>query len=257
MDLKRANRQVCDLDIRVKKTMEPYMFFDTANTTTTSLTGDSVYAMAKGSKRIGFANPVEGTLTVEAQVYPFQMFALIAGGDIEDNTVYAEHCEVECVTDGELTLETPKNGEFVEGAIFVFPKGEYGKKDAAMNVTYADGKVTLAAEATEAEGDAPALTAGEKYEIGVTIKRSGVQKASFSNKKQPGDYYITASTLDKDEDGVFTPFKQIFYKATPQRNFELSFASDGDPATVSLTFDLFEDKNGDFYDMVEIVDEAK
>lgn len=253
MELNRANRQVCDLDIRVKKTNEPYMFFETANTTTTSLSGDSVYAMAKGSKRIGFANPVEGTLAIEAQVYPFQMFALIAGGDIENDAVYAEHVVVEATADGELSLEVPKNGTIVDGSIFVYPKGDYGHKEAVMEATFA----APAEGATEAKITAADVKAGEKYEVGMTINRTGVQKVSFSNKKQPGDYFITATTLDKDEDGVFTPFKQIFYKATPQRNFELAFSSDGDPATVTLTFDLFEDKNGDFFDMLEIVDDAK
>ncbi len=245
-ELKKANRQVCDLDIRVKKNMKPYMFFDTANTTTTSLSGDAVYAMAKGSKRIGFANPVEGTLTVEAQVYPFQIFALIAGGNIDDNAVYGEHYEVKCATEGELALTIPDTGTVVDGSVCVYPKGEYGIEESAIEATYADGKVT-----------ATGLTVDEEYEVGLVMNRIGVRKVSFSNKEQPEDYFITSSTLDKDEDGVLTPFKQVFYKAVPQRNFELSFASDGDPATVSLVFDLFEDKNGDFYDMVEITEDAK
>ena len=46
-DTKRANRQVCDVDIYILKTMAPYLYFDTANTTSTSMSADSVYAMAK------------------------------------------------------------------------------------------------------------------------------------------------------------------------------------------------------------------
>ena len=46
-ELNKANRQVCDVDIRVLKTMAPFLKFDTANTTTSGLSGDSVYAMAK------------------------------------------------------------------------------------------------------------------------------------------------------------------------------------------------------------------
>jgi hypothetical protein len=43
------------------------------------------------------------------------------------------------------------------------------------------------------------------------------------------------STLDKDEVGVLTPFIMIAYKASVQRDFELSFSSEGDPATMTLT----------------------
>ena len=64
------------------------------------------------------------------------------------------------------------------------------------------------------------------------------------------------STVDKDEDGVLTPFKQTFYKATPQRNFEIALSSDGEPVSISAQFTLLEDANGDFVDMIEIEDDA-
>ena len=43
------------------------------------------------------------------------------------------------------------------------------------------------------------------------------------------------STLDKDEEGVLTPFIITAYKATIQRSFELSFSSEGDPASITIT----------------------
>ena len=57
-DVNKANRQVCDLQINDLKTMMPFLKFDTANTTTAGLSSDSVYAMAKGSRKIAFANPL-------------------------------------------------------------------------------------------------------------------------------------------------------------------------------------------------------
>ena len=62
--LNKANREVCDVDVRILKTKEPFLFFNTANTTTDGLTGDSVYAMAKGQRRIAYHNPMEGTMTL-------------------------------------------------------------------------------------------------------------------------------------------------------------------------------------------------
>ena len=46
-------------------------------------------------------------------------------------------------------------------------------------------------------------------------------------------------------------------KAQPQRNFSLSQSSAGDPASITMTFDLLEDKDGNFAEIVEISDEAK
>ena len=101
-ELNKANRQVCDVDIRFLKTMAPFLKFDTANTTTAGLSSDSVYAMAKGSRKIAFANPLEGTMTIEAQVYPFKFFALLSDGTIETNAAYADSQVVKCETEGEL-----------------------------------------------------------------------------------------------------------------------------------------------------------
>lgn len=224
-ELNKANRQVCDVDIRIKSTMAPFLFFDTANTTTAGLTGDAVYAMAKGTRRIAFQNPLEGTMTVEAQVYPFKLFSLFSDGVIETTAAVARHEVVKATSAGALTL--PAN--IVAGTAFVYPNGQYGEESAMIAGTLASTTFT-ATESTK-------IVEGESYEVGyVVTKETGVKKVSFSNKKLPKDYFITMSTLDKDDQGVYTPFLMTAYKASIQRNFELSFNSEGDPATVTLTF---------------------
>lgn len=246
-DYNKANRSVCDVDIRILKTMAPYLFFDTANTTTAGLTGESVYAMAKGSKRIAFQDPLEGTMSIEAQVYPFKFFALLSDGVVESTAIYPDKATVTAVANGSLTLPTITNGTIQAGSVFAYPEGSFGDDSSVIAGTYSAGTFTATTNAD--------IVAGRKYEVGYVVsKSSGVKKVSFNNKKLPKDYFITMSTVDKDENGVFTPFKMIAYKASVKRDFELSFSSEGDPATVTLNFDLLEDKNGNIFDMVEIDD---
>lgn len=243
-ELNKANRQVCDVDIRILKTMAPFLKFDTANTTTAGVTSDSVYAMAKGTRRIAFQNPLEGTMTIEAQVYPFKFFALLSDGTISSDAVYTEHRTIKCTTDGELPLAL--TGGTVTGDVFVYPAGSFGDDSAAIEATYASDKISASA----------GLTVNSEYEVGFMVSRnSGVKKIAFKNDNLPQDYFITMQTLDKDEEGTLTPFMITAYKATIQRSFELSFSSEGDPASVTLTFDLLEDKDGNILDMVEIEDE--
>lgn len=250
-ELNKANRQVCDVDIRVLKTMAPFLKFDTANTTTAGLSGDSAYAMAKGSRKIAFANPLEGTMTIEAQVYPFKFFSLLSDGVIETTAAYADSQVVKCETEGELSI-TVKNGEIKAGTVFVYPKGQLGDETAAIAGTFATNKFTETAESDKK------LTAGAEFEVGYIVTRtSGIKKISFNNKKLPKDYYITQKTVDKDEEGLLTPFVMTAYKASIQRNFELSFSSEGDPASVTLTFDLMEDKDGNIFDMIELTDDVE
>lgn len=244
-ELNKANRQVCDADIRVLKTKAPFLKFDTANTTTAGLTGDSVYAMAKGSRKIAFANPIAGTLSIQAQVYPFKFYSLLSDGIIETTAAYADSQIVECGVAGSLTLTLPSGGTVQTGTVFVYAADDFG--GTAIAGTYSAGVFT-ATNTSE-------IAVGTSYMVGYIVTRiSGVKKISFNNKKLPKDYFITMKTVEKDEDGLLTPFLMTAYKATIQRSFELSFSSEGDPASVTLNFDLLEDKDGNILDFVEIDD---
>ena len=250
-ELNKANRQVCDVEIRILKTLAPFLNFETANTTTAGLSGDSVYAMAKGSRRSAFANPIEGTMTIEAQVYPFKLFSLLSDGVIESSAVYAEHKVITASTAGTLTITVPTGQEVKTGTVFVYPEGAYGDASQAIVGTFASGTFTETAQTDQQ------IAAGNKYEVGYLVNRTtGVKKISFNNKKLPKDYYITQRTLDKDEEGNFAPFLMTAYKASIQRSFDLSFSSEGDPASVTLTFDLMEDKDGNVMDIIELEDET-
>lgn len=248
-DLNKANRQTCDVDIRFLKDKVPFVKFDTANTTTAGLTGDSVYAMAKGNRRIAFPNPVTGTMSITAQVYPFKFFSLLSDGVIETSAAYADTQTVKCATAGKVSITMPTGQTIVPGTVFVYPAGSFGDEDAKIAGTFASNEFT----ATEAS----AIAVDSEYEVGYIVSRTqGVKKIAFNNKKLPKDYFITQKTVDKDEDGLLTPFIMTAYKATIQRTFELSFASEGDPTSVTLTFDLLEDKDGNILDMVELTGDA-
>lgn len=239
--INKANRQVCDVDIRSIETKKPVMFFDSANTTTQNITGDAVYAMAKGARRIAFSNPMQGTATIVAQVYPFELYSLMSDGIIESTASYPVRETIKCTTAGELTI--PDGA--VAGTVFAFAKDDFGGSEIAGTCT--DGKFT-ATQASDIAVDA-------EYEVGYIVsKTSGVKSIAFNNNKLPKAYYISMNTVETDENDILTPYKIILYKAQPQRNFELSQSSEGDPAALTMTFDLLEDKDGNFVEMVEITE---
>lgn len=246
-EINKANRQVCDVDIRELKTKKPFLFFDTANTTTAGITADAVYAMAKGARKIGFDNPLQGTMSITAQVYPFKLFSLFSDGVIRNDAVIAEVKEVTCASAGVLSLSS-YNGTIQAGTVFVYPADSYSDESAVIAGTFSSGTFT----ATTASD----IALGSTYKVGWIATKSGVKRIPFNNKFTSKEYYVTMDTLNKDEDGVLTPFKIIAYKAKPQRNFDLSFSSEGEPASITLNFDLLEDKDGNVADMVEITEGA-
>ena len=242
-ELNKANRQVCDVDIRILSTMAPFLWLDTANSTTANISGDAVYAMAKGTRRIAFQNPMEGTMTIEAQVYPFKLFALLSDGKIESEAVFAEVKTIKATEAGKLALPAG-TGEVISGTVFVYPEDAYGDEDALIEAAYASNSIT-----------ASGVEKGKTYRVGYMVTRtSGVKKVSFANSKLPQDYYITMKTLEKDDKGNYIPFMITAHKASIQRNFEMAFSSEGDPVSLSLTFDIEEAADGSFMDIVEIQD---
>lgn len=247
MNINRANRQVADVLILDGKTKELFLDFKTANTTTTNISSDSVYARAKGARRIAFPNAPEGTLAIEAQIYPFKMYSLFSDGTISANGVYAETKKIKATEEGTLTIGS--SDTIQSGTVFVYPEDSEGDKSAVIAGTFASGTFTATT--------ASQIKVNDTYVVSYVINKSGVQSISFNSKKNSKDYFITMSTLDKNEDGQLVPFKQTFYKATPQRSFDLALSSEGDPASLTITFDLLEDEDGNFVDLVEMNEETE
>lgn len=241
-ELNMANRQCCDLDIRDYKTKAPWMYADFCNTTTMGFSSDAVFAMKKGAKFIKFDNPMDGTISMEFQVHPFRVYAMLSDGEIETTAVIARKEKITATAEGSLELpNTP-----IAGTVFVYVEDDFG--GTVIEGTVAD-KTFTATTASEIAQDA-------SYVVGyLEEKTSGVKKVAFNNKKIPKYFYVQMSTLDKDENGELVPMRITCYKGSPQRSLELSFSSEGDPASVKITLDALEDEDGNVLDMIEITEE--
>lgn len=241
-DMNMANRQCCDLDIREYGSNRPWMFAEFCNTTTAGFTSEPVYALKKGGKAIKFDNPLDATMSITFQVHPFRIFALLSDGQVETSAVVPVREELKATAGGTLTL----TGEPVAGTVFVYAKKTYGGENDIKGTL--EGKAFTATTASE-------LEAGETYMVGyLESKNTGVNKISFNNKKLPKVFRITQETMDKDGSNTLIPLKMTAYKACPQRNMEFSWTSAGEPAELTITFDCFEDENGNVVDLVEIVE---
>ena len=79
-----ANREVCDLIFCEYNTQKPFLHMDYANTTTTEITGEAVYAYGgKGHpKRVTFHGEKGGTIAFETQMKTVKLYSLIPGSGI-------------------------------------------------------------------------------------------------------------------------------------------------------------------------------
>lgn len=238
-ELNMANRQCCDVHILDYATMKPWMLVDFCNTTTAGFSADAVYANKKGAKDIKFDNPLEGTMTMVFQVHPFQIYALYSDGEIETSALIARRENVTGGTAGKLTLKnTPKAGT-------VYAVDPDTGKIIEGTVSEKEFTATTTSEIKE----------GTTYEVSyLEEKTAGVKKVSFNNKKTPKDFFVQMETVDKDEKGNLVPVRITAYKASPNRNIDLSFSSDGDPAEITVEMSCLTNEDGDVMDIIEITE---
>ena len=74
-----------------------------------------------------------------------------------------------------------------------------------------------------------------------TERTSGAQQIDITPDKFGGNYYLEASTLFRDTNGVDMPAEFIIPNCKIQSNFTFTMASSGDPSTFTFTMDAFPD----------------
>lgn len=74
-----------------------------------------------------------------------------------------------------------------------------------------------------------------------TERTSNAMQIDITADKFGGNYYLEASTLFRDTDGVDMPAEFIIPNCKVQSNFTFTMASSGDPSTFTFTMDAFPD----------------
>ena len=101
-------------------------------------------------------------------------------------------------------------------------------------------------ELADADEDYTAkLTDDYKYDACLvdyyTPKMSDAQQIEITADKFGGNYYLEASTLFRDTNGVDMPAEFIIPNCKIQSNFTFTMASSGDPSSFTFTMDAFPD----------------
>ena len=150
---------------------------------------------------------------------------------------------------GEIITE-PFIGTKVKTAVTYGGTDTDGKIQAALSAAFTAGKLVEIKKATTANAD------GRTYEPDLelfselvdvlmvdyyTERSSGAQQIDITPDKFGGNYYLEASTLFRDTNGVDMPAEFIIPNCKIQSNFTFTMASSGDPSTFTFTMDAFPD----------------
>lgn len=233
-----ANREVADLMFVEYSTKKPFMNFELANTTGYDLEGDTVFAYGGQGhpKRVSFSGNRSGTFRVETQMQTMKLYQMITGADLKADAQFLQREVVKAggASNKELTIQkTP-----VDGSVHVYKASDDCGTEVKATTTAT--KVTL-----ETAG-----TAGDEYVVYYLTKLEGVSRLNINTRSFPKAFTIYGETYEKTEDDEIVPYKMIAYKAVPQSSFSVDFANEGDPTSLSITFDLLADSDDNVLDLL-------
>lgn len=229
-----ANREVADLMLVDYSTKKLFLNIDWANVTSTSFDGDRVFATGgQGApNRVQFDGSRTGTLTVEAQVYPVKVFQMLSGNDLGTEANFLKREKVTASGTTKLTLSEAAAGDYVQ-------------------VFKADDDLGTELKATVSEKDVTVTVEdGVEYVVYYYKKAAKAQVVHLDSRHFPKAYRVEGSIPYKTENDDTIEAHPIWYKAAPQAGFELSWQNTGDPVSLTMTFDVMADADGNIFDMI-------
>ena len=267
--MKFGVREICDVVLKAKANQkvgnkifyknEPVIYFDTLKTSSMEGAATTVYAQGgRGNSRlVAWEGERTVTFTMEdALISPAGFMILSGAGLIEasaENTIKVHTTEqtnnVKVADGGVVTVElaeAPYDGDG-EDYIYVMLMNDGEVVSEPFIPEKVEGKVlTLKVSDDLVAGKATAWKEGFKQGGVVLVdyyveRSSGAQQIEITPDKFGGNYYLEASTLFRDTNGVDMPAEFIIPNCKIQSNFTFTMASSGDPSTFTFTMDAFPD----------------
>ena len=279
--MKFGVREICDVVLKAKAAQkignkifyagEPVCYFDTLKTSSMEGAATTVYAQGgRGNARLmAWEGERTVTFTMEDALISPEGFMILSGAGLVEasanNKIYQHITET---IDGKLVKETDGNLAIPVKEKPYLPADERDNFAYVMLVNRgeivsepyiplhqditenADGSFTIVIEDGHPDyvkGSGNYLTEGEfpEYDSVIvdyyTAHESGAKQIEITADKFGGNYYLEASTLFRDTNGVDMPAEFIIPNCKVQSNFTFTMASSGDPSSFTFTMDAFPD----------------
>lgn len=256
--MKFGVRDIADVTFRAKQTTkigastfvkgQPVLYIDSAKTATLEGAGTSVYATGgRGNSRlVTWEGEKTLTFTVEDALLSQAGFAILSGAGLfegsSDEDLVHVHMTARAVTEDnkiDLAEAVEKAGKGAEidstAPIFVMKTDETGDLTGELVKVEmkADGNalVPAAEDGSISEGQTVLV------DFYVTKPSTGVSELQIDAENFAGSYYVEASTLFRDVNGIDYPANLTLPNVKIQSNFTFSMAATGDPSTFTFTMD--------------------
>ncbi len=276
--MKFGVREICDVVLKAKAAQkvgsklfyknEPVIYFDTLKTSTMEGAATTVYAQGgRGNARLmAWEGERTITFTMEDALISPAGFMILSGAGLveasEDKTIKVhttEQTDKVTVKDGDVKIRLESKPYFEEGGedyiyVMLLDNGEV-VTEPYIPASVEEVEVVAADETagTPAEYVYDLVLDKENDDLDVFVngsvvlvdyyveKKEHAQQIDITPDKFGGNYYLEASTLFRDTNGVDMPAEFIIPNCKIQSNFTFTMASSGDPSTFTFTMDAFPD----------------
>ncbi len=271
--MKFGVREICDVVLKAKAAQkvgnklfykhEPVIYFDTLKTSSMEGAATTVYAQGgRGNSRlIAWEGERTVTFTMEDALISPAGFMILSGAGLieasEEKTIKVHTTEQTDKVTVVAAEDGPKYGEegYAPESVTITLDQEAYDADGE-NFVYVmlmeNGEVVTEPFIPESvAGNTITLKADDDLHVfydGCVVlvdyyveKKTGAQQIEITPDKFGGNYYLEASTLFRDTNGVDMPAEFIIPNCKIQSNFTFTMASSGDPSTFTFTMDAFPD----------------
>lgn len=271
--MKFGVREICDVVLKAKANQkvgnkifyknEPVIYFDTLKTSSMEGAATTVYAQGgRGNSRLmAWEGERTVTFTMEDALISPAGFMILSGAGLIDASEAepimvhtTEQVANATVNDeGHVVITLAEEPHFSPNEDFIYVmlmnNGEVvsepfipavvNGKEIVLQETFAEGKRKndLADIKTDLAADIDVVFLVDYY----VKKIGGASEITITPDKFGGYYYLEASTLFRNTDGVDMPAEFIIPNCKIQSNFTFTMASSGDPSTFTFTIDAFPD----------------
>jgi hypothetical protein len=269
--MKYGIREICDVVLKAKSKMlvgnkvfykdEPVIYFDSLKTSTMEGAATTVYAQGgRGNSRlVAWEGERTVTFTMEDALISTVGLAILTGADVIQDTELlspvhvTETIEYDNANNGWYVTKKPyQNGnEHLIYGMLLDDSGNPSTEPYIFKFAGGDGQIingTRSYKIVEAD-----MTTDGQTSYAAALPQSGVMLIDYyyetakctqieiTPDKFGGNFYLEASTLFRDTNGVDLPAEFIIPNCKVQSNFTFSMASAGDPSTFTFTMDAFPD----------------
>lgn len=258
-------REICEVVLKAKATQkvgdkifyknEPVIYFDSLKTSSMEGAANTVYAQGgRGNSRlVAWEGERTVTFTMEDALISPAGFMILSGAGLiqptEDKSIKVHKTEQtdRVVVDetGKVTITLSEAPFDAAGEDYIYvmlmENGEVVTEPYIPEAVELEGQKTIVLKSTD---DISKFSTGCVVLVDYYVEKKGsndVMQIEITPDKFGGNYYLEASTLFRDTNGVDYPAEFIIPNCKVQSNFTFTMAATGDPSTFTFTLDAFPD----------------